>query len=66
MYYSFGLGFSFWSMASATLRRWILPVAVLGISLRIQICCGDYVRKLLADLGCTPSGTKWYLPSWEP
>lgn len=37
LFYSFGAGTSFLSMASATLRRWILPVAVLGISGRIQI-----------------------------
>jgi hypothetical protein len=32
--YSLALGFS---IASATLRRWILPVAVLGICCTIQI-----------------------------
>lgn len=34
--YSFGFGSRF-SMASATFRRWILPVAVLGICGTIQI-----------------------------
>jgi hypothetical protein len=34
--YSFALD---WSIASATLRRWIFPVAVFGICVTIQTCC---------------------------
>ncbi|EAL90102.1 uncharacterized protein AFUA_4G06860 [Aspergillus fumigatus Af293] len=34
--YSFALG---WSIASATLRRCIFPVAVFGICVIIQTCC---------------------------
>jgi hypothetical protein len=36
--YSLALGSSFASIESATFRRWILPVAVLGISFNIQTC----------------------------
>src|SRR4051812_346357 len=36
--YSLALGLSFASIESATFRRWILPVAVLGISFRIHTC----------------------------
>jgi hypothetical protein len=38
MAYSLALGSSFASIESATFRRWILPVAVFGISFNIHTC----------------------------